>query len=91
MVYSRRECRSTKSGLLGGGVVVDDVRQYCRELVPFQPGAIDLGVTSTGLVIAVTPRRAGTVELDGAQVAYRHGIRTGSQHIGAAAVTVNVS
>ena len=56
----------------------------CATLRPFTSGRVKLGFGKgdDDIVITVTPRRAGTVRIAGAELHYSSGIRHGVQHIG---------
>ncbi len=72
-------CAMTPSG--GVGVVGSaDIKKECSSLTPFTSGSIMLG--RQPLLVAITPKHAGTVVVDGVDIHYRHGLRYGSQHVG---------
>ena len=79
---------TTNPASLSAGGTSLDPRPYCGSVESFRPGTTSVGPPATGLLLAVTPHRAGTVEVDGAHLSYRVGIRSGSQHIGAVDLTV---
>jgi hypothetical protein len=79
---------TTALSLSAGGTATDP-HSFCGSVEGFRPGTTSVGPPATGLLLAVTPHRAGTVEVDGAHLTYRAGIRSGSQHIGAVNLTVN--
>ena len=78
---------TSPASLTAGGTALDP-HPYCGSVESFRPGTTSVGAPATGLLLAVTPHRAGTVEVDGAHLSYRVGIRSGSQHIGAVNLTV---
>ncbi|MDQ1496027.1 MAG: hypothetical protein QOG69_2510 [Actinomycetota bacterium] len=78
-------------GLIGGGSALDDASQYCKSLTAFHPGPITLGLTATGLVLAVTPHRSGVVRIDGARISYHDGLRTGRERIGTEVITLTTA
>jgi hypothetical protein len=78
---SVRRCVSRPSG--GGiGAVQDGWAQYCTSMDRFTSGAISLDQRRAQLVLAVTPRRAGVVDVQGVDLSYRHQLRFGRQHVG---------
>jgi hypothetical protein len=72
------------AGLTAGGNAVDRLDDFCLTSRAFRPGRVDFGQATgaTGFVVAITPRRAGTVHISGASISYRDGLRTGNQRIG---------
>jgi len=78
---------TTNPASLSAGGTSLDPHPYCGSVESFRPGMTSVGVSATGLLLAVTPHRAGTVVVDGAHLSYRVGIRSGSQHIGAVNLT----
>jgi hypothetical protein len=76
----------TAAGPLDYGATSEQAPVDCATLAPLHSGILRLGQTSgyqtSGVVVAVTPRRAGTVRIEGADVHYRQGIRFGHQHVG---------
>jgi hypothetical protein len=74
--------RAGAASLVGGGVVLGDPSRFCTSLRPFRAGSVTVGGTASGIVLAVTPHKAGVVHLEGADVEYRDGIRRGRQHVG---------
>ena len=79
---------TTNPASLSAGGTALDPHPYCGSVESFRPGMTSVGVSATGLLLAVTPHRAGTVEVDGARLSYRVGIRSGNQRIGAVNLTV---
>lgn len=79
---------TTNPASLSAGGTALDPHPYCGSVESFRPGTTSVGAAATGLLLAVTPHRAGTVKVDGAHLSYRVGIRSGSQHIGAVDLTV---
>ena len=79
---------TTPTSLLAGGTALDP-HPYCGSVESFRAGTITLGAPASGLLLAVTPHHAGTVEVVGAHINYRVGIRSGSQNIGTASLTAN--
>jgi hypothetical protein len=75
-------------GLIAGGAALDDVSEDCKSLSAFHPGPITLGLTASGLVLAVTPHRSGVIRIDGAGISYRDGLRTGRERIGIEVFTI---
>jgi hypothetical protein len=71
------------SGPLGFGQVQTD--SICSTLTPFRSGNLSFGFAKgdDDVVIAVTPRHAGTVRISGVQVRYSSGFRHGNQLTGA--------
>jgi hypothetical protein len=78
---------ATAISLSAGGTATDP-HPSCGLVESFRPGTTSVGLPATGLLLAVTPHRAGTVEVDGAHLTYGVGIRSGSQHVGAVNLTV---
>ena len=52
----------------------------CEAADRLSPGPIDL--TARRIVVIVRPAKAGTVEVDGIDIAYRSGVRSATQHVG---------
>ena len=52
-----------------------DIKQFCSSLTPFTSGSLMLG--GQPLLVAITPKHAGTVVVDGVDIHYRHGLRYG--------------
>ena len=80
-------CTGPRAGGLVSGGIVDQAASWCNQLSAFHPHQLRLGpdgsgAITTGIVVAVTPHRAGVVHIGGAQVSYWQGIRHGSQHVG---------
>ncbi len=83
------QCTGPRSALLSGGAIASAAQTAadCTALVPFRPGTRPIGFSaSSPLLLAVTPRHAGAVELGGAYVGFRHGLRSGRQLVGSAVV-----
>lgn len=59
-------------------------RRTCGTITPFHSGPVTLGFRKgdDDIVIAVTPRHAGTVRISGVEVQYSSGLRHGTQHTG---------
>jgi hypothetical protein len=52
-------------------------------MTPFHPGSYTVRArTTTGVLMVITPHRAGTTHVDGSDVSYWHGVRHGGQHVG---------
>ncbi len=69
---------------LGLGLQADT--QPCRAVAEFTAGTLDLGFPATEIVYQVTATRTGEVRIEGADVSYRDGVRTGVQHAGSGTV-----
>lgn len=74
--------RSASRELIAGGVVLDDVATYCATVDPIRTGAITVGPRADGFVLAITPHHSGVVQVDGAEMSYRVGYRSGTQRVG---------
>lgn len=75
-------CSGSYVGSLLSGGATPAAADLCTTLTPAQRGTTHLEST-TGFVLAVTPHRAGTVRIDGADLHYWRGIHFGHQHVGA--------
>ncbi|MDQ2748917.1 MAG: hypothetical protein ABI775_03290 [Pseudonocardiales bacterium] len=76
-------CSGPKSFDITGGGDATDLSSYCPGLTPFRSGSFIVGARSTtGVVMAITPRRAGTTHIEGSYVSYWHRLRHGRQHVG---------
>jgi hypothetical protein len=75
--------RRSASALLGENEAT--AQDKCSTLTPFTSGSLTLGVerNQDDIVIAITPRHAGTVRIAGVDVHYSKGLRHGVQHTGA--------
>jgi hypothetical protein len=52
-------------------------------LTPFHSGSFTVGAgNTTGVLMTITPQRAGTTHIEGSDVSYWHGLRHGRQHVG---------
>ncbi len=83
------ECRldDTHTGI--GLVYLADLRRLCVTVRPFTPGPVDLGFPATTQIgYAVTATTPGRVRVEGADVGYSDGGRSGQQHAGSSAVLV---
>jgi hypothetical protein len=72
----------TGAGHRSGGGIVSSPAAACATMTDFRRGPVDLGPGATTLVLEVIPQKAGTVDIAGADVGYRRGIRRGQQHAG---------
>jgi hypothetical protein len=79
--------RCGRGSYLDEAYATRDAVQLCRSLTAFAPSSVpspDLygGSLSLHLVLAVTPREAGSVEIDGVTIHVHNGWRHGTQHLG---------
>lgn len=76
-------CSGPNSSAITGGGATYDVSSYCPRLTPFHSGSFTVGDrTTTGLLMTITPHRAGTTHIEGSDVSYWHGLRHGRQQVG---------
>jgi hypothetical protein len=66
---------------LGMGRLSEDKR-ICASLHPFRAGRVDLGFPATEIAYIVTPTVPGRVRVEGVDVTYVDGVRSGMQHAG---------
>lgn len=67
-----------------------DLSLGCASIAAFAPGTLDVNPAAHLFFIAVTARKPGTVIVDGVDVDYRNGVRSGHQRVGdRMRVTVN--
>lgn len=73
---------------LGVGAQSDPPTQQCSSLVPFRPSEAVLSQEPgrVELLVRVIPRHSGLVRIDGLDISYRAGLRTGSQRSGTSMV-----
>lgn len=74
-------CSGSYAGALLNGGAARVAADLCTTLTPVQRGTTRLDST-TSFVLAVTPHRAGTVHINGADLHYWRGIHFGHQHVG---------
>ena len=69
---------------LGVGAQADPPTRQCSALVPVGSADVILSQRPGGaeLLVRVTPRRHGLVRIDGLDISYRTGLRTGTQRSG---------
>lgn len=74
-------CRANGVTLIGGAV---PNHPYCDHLRPFTPGAYRFGGPGPGTIflVEITPERPGRVVLNGLDLGYHQGIRSGEQAVG---------
>ena len=62
----------------------DPPTRQCRSLAPFRPSEVVLSQRPGGaeLLVRVIPHRPGLVRIDGIDISYRTGLRTGAQRSG---------
>ena len=64
-----------------GSGFADTLHEVCRSVEPLGTGTRTLDDDSD-VVLAVTPTRVGTVEVDGVTLDYQDGLRRGTQSVG---------
>lgn len=76
-------CSGPRSFDISGGGDTYDVSSYCPRLTSFNSGSFTVGPRgTTGVIMTITPHRAGTTHIDGSDVTYWHGLCHGRQHVG---------
>lgn len=78
----RQSSDETGEAGLGVGGTAYNPRHVCTSLTPFRPGIVAIGSSRDGLVAAITARRPGVLRVQGWQVKYQDGWRTGNQVAG---------
>ncbi len=63
-------------------VTASDPPLGCTSVAPFTPRNLDVNPKTHQLMIAVTPHKAGAYTMDGANVDYHDGVRSGHQRVG---------
>jgi hypothetical protein len=66
-----------------GSAGPDLVNRLCTPLTALTAGRLDVGAaTDEQLLVAISPRHAGVIRIDGFDIRYRDGLRSGHQHTG---------
>jgi hypothetical protein len=57
---------------------------YCHSPVPFEPGPLHISASlhSSAILLAITAHRRGRIHIEGLDIAYRLGARSGQQNTG---------
>lgn len=66
---------------LGTGTLKSQ-RDVCASLRPFRPGSVDLGFPATEVAYLITAEHSGRLQVEGADVSYSSGFRSGAQRAG---------
>jgi hypothetical protein len=73
-------CRRDSGTAIG---VALSTSPYCASVHMVRPGPVDLGFPVRQVIYAVTAHRPGIVRIEGCDISFRIGSRSGTQHAGA--------